>query len=282
MDSFSPDHMFDEMEAELPLYEKEPQKWLAIWRNRYDPAVFQILTHLYGPTLDAFWKTHRPPLNSKKAFVLVERRCHPNLWFILRNIAYFGRDWSIYIFCSKQNAAYIAEILGDKLHHVHLNILFTESVDAATGVREYNELLKQRGFWERIDAENLCTIEMDCYLRRPIPDELLDYDFVGTPWGWALNTPGGTGLTLRKKTAMLDVCDHGDPKTPMQDHFASEGMFLRGHEYLASAPDGIHTFVENYYTEDPVGVHQWWTFFFNRFLYGQEKQIARKLLTLQI
>jgi hypothetical protein len=282
MDSFSPDHMFDEMEAELPFYEKEPQKWLSIWRNRYDPAVFQILTQVYGPTLDAFWKTHTPPLNSKKAFVIVERRCHPNLWFILRNIAYFGRDWSIYIFCSKQNASYIADILGDKLANVHLNILFTEVVDAATGVREYNELLKLREFWGRIDAENICTIEMDCYLRKTIPDELLQYDFVGTPWGWALHTPGGTGLTLRRRTAMLDVCNHGDKKTAMQDHFASEGMFLREHSWLAAAPDGIQTFVENYYTEDPIGVHQWWTFFFNRFLFGQDKQIARKLLTLHI
>ncbi len=270
------------MEAELPFYEKEPQKWLSIWRNRYDPAVFQILTQVYGPTLDAFWKTHTPPLNSKKAFVIVERRCHPNLWFILRNIAYFGRDWSIYIFCSKQNASYIADILGDKLANVHLNILFTEVVDAATGVREYNELLKLREFWGRIDAENICTIEMDCYLRKTIPDELLQYDFVGTPWGWALHTPGGTGLTLRRRTAMLDVCNHGDKKTAMQDHFASEGMFLREHSWLAAAPDGIQTFVENYYTEDPIGVHQWWTFFFNRFLFGQDKQIARKLLTLHI
>ena len=281
MESFSPEHMFDEMEAELPLYEKDPQKWLSIWRNRYDPAVFQILTNVYGPTLDRFWKTHTPPLVSKKAFVIVERRCHPNMWFILRNIAYFGRDWAIYIFCSKQNAAYIAGLLGDKLPHVHLNVIFTEIADAASGVREYNELLKQRQFWERIDAETVCTIEMDCYLRKPIPDELLDYDYVGTPWGWSLHTPGGTGLSIRKRAAMLDVCDHADKKIPMQDHFAAEGMFHQGYSWMPSS-QGVNVFVENYYTDDPVGVHQWWTFFFNRFLYGGSKQIATKFLTLHV
>ena len=282
LSDFGPEHIFDEMADEINMYEKEPQKYLAIWRTRYEPFVYDILKQRYGPALDEFWKGYEPPLVSDRAFVIVERRCHPNLWFILRNAAYFGRGWSIYLFCSKQNAAYCAAILGDKLPFVHLNILFNEIVDGPTGVREYNELLKQESFWERIRAEHLCVLEMDCYLRKPIPEELLKYDYVGTPWGWALQTPGGSGLTLRRRTAMLNVCKEGDHSIPMQDHFAGEGMFQLGYSWLRARPDGVKTFVESYYTDDPVGVHQWWTFFFNRFLFNQDKGIVRNLLTLAI
>jgi hypothetical protein len=40
-------------------------------------------------------------------------------------------------------------------------------------------------------------------------------------------------------------------------------------------------FVENYYTEDPVGVHQWWTFFFPNQTEGAE-EIFHSLLSLEI
>lgn len=273
-------HMFNEIKDELPLYEKDPGKWLRIWRGRYDPMVYQYLILNYGPMLDSFWKTYKVPRKSEKAFVIVERRCHANLWFILRNIAYYGRGWSIYLFCSKQNEAYCRAVLADNVENVNLIVQFEEYADGEAGLREYNELLKQRAFWEQIDAETVCTIEMDCYLRKKIPDELLEYDFVGTPWGWSLQTPGGTGLTIRKKAAMLDCCDKGDKNCLMQDHFAAEAMFQLEYKCMPVRPEGVNTFVESYYTEDPVGFHQWWTFFFNRFLYGQDTSIAKKYLTL--
>jgi hypothetical protein len=165
------------------------------------------------------------PLVSEKAFVIAERRCHPNLWFILRNIAYFGQGWSIYLYCSKQNAAYCARILGDKLSNLHLRIVFTEVVDAATGVREYNELLKEESFWESISAQHICVIEMDCYLRKPIPDSLLEYDYIGAPWAWAMASPGGSGLSLRRRSAMIDVCRRGDASIPMQDSLPQTECF---------------------------------------------------------
>jgi hypothetical protein len=69
------------------------------------------------------------------------------------------------------------------MRFVHLNIIFNDVVDGPTGVREYDELLKQESFWQRVKAEHICVLEMDCYLRKPIPDELLEYDYVGTPSG---------------------------------------------------------------------------------------------------
>jgi hypothetical protein len=61
IDNFAPDHIFDEMIDEIPMYEKEPHKYLNIWRHRYEPFVYDILKQRYGATLDAFWKKYTPP-----------------------------------------------------------------------------------------------------------------------------------------------------------------------------------------------------------------------------
>ena len=81
---------------------------------------------------------------------------------------------------------------------------------------------------------------------------------------------------------MIEVCREGDATIPMQDNFAGEGMFRLGYSWMRAQPEGVNTFVESYYTDDPVGVHQWWTFFFNRFLFKEDKRIAIELLKLQI
>ena len=267
------EHLFDEIPGELEEYKKDEKKWLRIWRNRYEVAVFDILKKRYGYELEHFWDTHSPPKLSNKAFVIVERRCHPNLEFVLQNMFYFGRDWSIYVFCSQQNLEFCRAICGKNKYAVNIIPIFDKVVSAEEGVREYNQLLQEYFFWEKIEAEHICVMETDSYLRKPIPEELLEYDYVGTPWGWDLKSPGGSGLTLRRRSAMLAICS-SCKKTEMQDSFVAQGLQELKLRWLPAKPYGVATFVESYFTEDPVGVHQWWTFVFNRFLYNQSLSIV--------
>ena len=267
---FAIHHIFDEMKYEIEIHKKEQldENWkrlITSWRHRYEPFIYDILKQRYGTVLDAFWKTYEPPLHSDRAFVIVERRCHPNLWFILRNIAYFGRGWSIYLFCSKQNYDYCAAILGKNLKNVHLKIIYDELADLKNGIDDYNKTLKSKSFWEQIEAETLCIFQMDCYLRKPIPEEILEYDYVAPPWAWDTKLPGGSGLSLRKRSVMIDICEKKDPETLGEDCFFSYGVCQFGYNYLHSS-ESKHYFVESCITEDPVGVHQWWTYYFNLFL----------------
>jgi len=128
--------MFDEIKDEIDLYEKEPRKYLSIWRHRYEPLVFDILKSRYGTALCSFWESYRVPFYSDKAVVIVERRCHPNLWFTVYNVAYFCRGWSIYLFCSRQNYQYCKDILAHNADNVHLIVQFSEQVGPEQGVRE--------------------------------------------------------------------------------------------------------------------------------------------------
>jgi hypothetical protein len=275
------EHLFDEIPGELEEYKKDPKKWLRIWRNRYEVPVFDILKKRYGYELEHFWDTHQPPQISNKAFVIVERRCHPNLEFVLHNMFYFGRDWSIYLFCSEQNYEFCKGICGKNRNTVNIIPIFDKVVSAEEGVREYNQLLQEYSFWQRVQAEHICVMETDCYLRKPIPEELLEYDYVGTPWGWDLSSPGGSGLTLRRRSAMLKIC-LASKKTEMQDSFVAQGIVEQGLTWLPAKPYGVATFVESYFTDDPVGVHQWWTFVFNRFLYGKSLNILWDYLILEV
>jgi hypothetical protein len=274
--------MFDEIKDEIDLYEKEPKKYLSLWRNRYEPMVYDILKSRYGKRLRTFWKHYTPPLHSDKAVVIVERRCHPNLWFTLYNAAYFCRGWSLYLFCSRQNYEYCRDLLGENVSNVHLIVQFTEHASAAQGLHEYNELLKSYDFWSQIRSETICTMETDCYLRKPIPEEYLEYDFVGTPWAWDLEGPGGTGLTLRKNSTMINVCYRGDKAITMQDSFASEAVKRIGARWLPAIPAGVFLFSESTYCEDPVGVHQWWTFAFNKILDGEGFEIVQNYFILEM
>lgn len=273
--------LFDEIPYELEFYKQDQNKWLRIWRNRYETHVFDILKKRYGNELEEFWDTHSPPKVSNKAFVIVERRCHPNLEFLLHNMFYFGKGWSIYLFCSKQNLEFCKKICGQNKEFVNIIPIFKEIASGEEGVREYNKLLQEYSFWEQIQAEHICILETDSYLRKPIPEELLEYDYVGTPWGWDLKSPGGSGLTLRRRSTMLQICN-ACKKKEMQDSFVAQGIQELGLTWLPAKPYGIYTFVESYFTEDPVGVHQWWTFVFNRFLYNQSLDFVWNYLILDI
>jgi hypothetical protein len=275
------EHIFDEIPKELEGYKQDQKKWLRIWRHRYEPIVFSILREKYGRVLQDHWKSCVIPYQSNKAFVIVERRCHPNLDFILQNIAYFGEGWSIYLFCSKENHDFCRKILGHHRETIHLIPIFEQDVSMEEGVREYNQLLQTSKFWEQIEAEHICTMEMDCYLRKEIPEDLLEYDYVGTPWGWDLNSPGGTGLTLRRRSVMLTLCA-SCKKMEMQDSFVAQGIQDLGLLWLPAKPYGVSIFVESFFTEDPVGVHQWWTFVFNRFLDKKTLDIVWNYFTFEL
>ena len=280
---FAVDHIFDELQYEFEDYKTTPHTVLARWKHRYEPFIYNILKQRYGVVLDTFWKGYEPPLNSDRAIVIVERRCHQNLWFILRNIAYFGRGWSIYLFCSKQNYDYCAAILGKNLKNVHLKIIYDGVVEPAVGINDYNNTLKSKAFWEQINAENLLIFQMDCYLRKHIPDEIIDYDYVGTPWSWNLKSPGGSGLSFRKRSVMIDICSKKEPGNLGEDCYVAEGVCELGYDFLHST-EASKLFLESCFMfNDPVAVHQWWTYVGTvANAMDTYRPIFRNLLTLEI
>jgi hypothetical protein len=246
-------------------------------RMTLDPMIYDILKHKYAAKLDAFWKDHIVPKDTDSYLVIVERRLHPNLAFLLYNAAYFARTWGIILICSDTNYEYCKTICGDK--HVEIRPLFRGDPEPSVGKVDYNELLKRHEFYESLPGEYHLFLEVDCYLRKHIPDEWKQYDLIAAPYEWNEEAVGG-GFCFRKKSASLQIC-----QTSKNDVWAADTFFYNGAKLLQlNIPPfdiGITYVSESCIYEDPIGVHQWWTFFFPNQIEDAE-EIFHSLLSMDI
>lgn len=230
-------------------------------RTELERMIFTILKLQYGKVFGDFWQSYSLPVRSTKQIVIVERRIHENLEFILQNCAWAGSEggWSLAVVCSDLNKRYVESILGPKVEQVQLVPWFKGNPDPATGKREYNTLLQTAEFYELFQADTLCLVEMDCYFRKPIPEIVTTCDFIAAPYAWAQGEAGG-GLSFRNRRAMATICRRGFDILPAQDVFASRAM----KEVGFTTPPLLFTkdiISESIHDCDPIGVHQWWTFF---------------------
>jgi hypothetical protein len=233
---------------------------LDIYRNVLEPYFYSHLTENYGKMLQEHWETYRPPLTSENAFVIVERRAHPNFRFILQNMAWAAPHMAVYLFCSDENLAFIEAILGDKINSFHIIEAFQGDVSREEGKIGYNDIMTDYRFYESISATYILTIQMDNIIRRKIPASLFVGDYWGNPWAWRTHAAGGGGATVRRVTAMIELCKKHRPD-PTIDVPPLEDAWIA--ERTSSFPDfefRREHLMESIPTNDPVILHQFWTF----------------------
>lgn len=233
------------------------------YRCDLEPYIWQHLMIKYGKQLDEFWKTHKFPKKSKYAWTIIERRCHPNLWFLLRNIAWAGPEFSLYIFCSDENYNFIKSLLGDKIDTVHIIKWVKGFATRQEGKDQYAQTFKLAGFYKNIDAEYMIRAEPDTYLRHKVPEYIFTTDFYGAPWAWNLEMPGGGGLHIRKISTMIELCTKANyAGADGEDYWLGSKIIEYGYKY-PSLDFRKNVFSENFPINDPIGVHQFWTFLDN-------------------
>jgi len=243
-------------------------------RMELEPLVYGILQKKYGSKLEAFWSTHTVPQHTDSYLVLIERRLHPNLAFVLQNAAYFAPSWGIVLLCSDVNSNYCKELCKGK--SVDIRPVFQGNPAPAVGKAEYNSFQQNAEFYKSLPGSNLIFLEVDCYFRKPVPEEWKTYDYIAAPYEWDESSVGG-GLSFRKKEAMLQICSSGLAPSEAADDFLCKGVKTLG----LSTPcfDTAITYIaESCLYEDPVGVHQWWTFFEPTHM---EEDIFHSLLSLE-
>lgn len=267
---------------------EEKSKWLEETLHKYrcdiEPYIYQHLILEYGQKLDKIWKDHQFPKKSKYAWVIIERRSHINWWFLLRNIVWAAPHFSLYIFCSDQNYEFVKNMLGDKVNNVHIIQWYKGFASRDEGRDQYAVTMKQAELYRKIDAEYMIRVEMDTYLRHKIPELIFKTDFYGAPWKWNLNMPGGGGLHIRKISTMIDLCERANHSgTEGEDSWLGGKIIEYGYTYPPLEFREL-VFSENYPVDNPIGVHQFWTFLDNFEIKNREKfrQHLKRYLTINI
>lgn len=249
-------HIFDEFASPCKTDEERHQK-----RTKLEPLVFDILKEKYLPTFRAFWDQHTPPRNADKAVVIVERRIHENLEFVIKNAAYMCTDWSIVIVCSDVNLPYLKHITGKTGNHIAFLPLFEGSPGRDEARTQYNYLLTQAAFYEEMPCETLLFLQTDSYILRPIPESMLNYYFMAAPCAWDNDMMAG-GASLRRRSAMIDICTRYKEQHPGEDVFICCGAKALNYK-TPPFEEAVQYIVESCITDVPIVTHQWWTYFYS-------------------
>lgn len=265
-------HIFDEF-IDKDLNGSNPQI-LHEKRTKIEPFIYDILKTKYYSIFDTFWKNNSIKKNTNKSIVIIERRIHPNLAFLIRNMFYYARDWSMTIICSDVNFSYLKTVLTNNSDNVILLPLFEGNPNRDIAINEYNNLLKSSYFYRLLPFEHLFIVQTDTYLRRKIDENILNYDYVASFFAWDKTSCGG-GMSYRKRSSMISICDKFKKEISIEDCFINEGVKMLGYK-IPDYKDGLNYICESCYSENPFGLHQWWTFysiksdpyliFFNKYL----------------
>jgi hypothetical protein len=248
-------------------------------RTKLEPLIYDILKNKYYNIFDEFWEKNIVKTDTNKSIVIIERRIHENLAFLIRNMFYYARDWSITVLCSDINFEYLKSITTHNSSNVLLLPVFIGNPDRDTARNEYNTLLKQAEFYRLLPFEHIFIVQTDTYLRKKIDESMFEYDYVAGHFAWDTTSAGG-GMSYRKQSSMIDICTNFKKDIPMEDCFINEGVKLLGYK-MPTVEKGVKYIAESCYDIDPMGVHQWWAFMGNN---GSDFHIDRfyNYLNLQI
>ena len=193
--------------------------------------------------------------------IIIEPRKHIALSFVLQNFAKNLSDkWNFIIFHGIDNKDFVENILAKDLEdHKHRFQLINLNVYNLFSC-EYSNLLKSKAFYDNINTETFLIFQVDTLIiteNKHLLDDFLDYDYVGAPWQDGVI--GNGGLSLRKKSIMLQIIDSIDPNS---FHYKNEDeYFCRQNIIPLDVPffeEAKKFSVETVFHESPFGVHNFY------------------------
>jgi len=212
--------------------------------------------------------------------IIIEPRKHKALSFVLRNfLTNLSDDWNIIIFHGNTNLDYILAILDKQLSEYKSRItLHNLHVDNLT-ISEYNALLKRLDFYDKIPSETFLIFQTDTMIiekHKELINSFMQYDYVGAPWDqnqrWTqgIYKVGNGGLSLRKKSKMIDIINAGTT-------LINEDVFFSYPKHIAlhkpSITDAMKFSIETIFSEITFGCHKPWQYINNNILFAAYPEI---------
>jgi len=196
--------------------------------------------------------------------IIVEPRRHRALQFVLNNFyENLSNDWNIILFHGNQNEQFSRNIINkfsnkDRIKMINLN------VDNLT-IPQYNNLfMNDKSFYDNIPTETFLVFQTDTMIfprYKNYINSFLKYDYVGAPWPHKPRNNqnvGNGGLSLRKKSKMLEIMDKDPNKNCNEDVYFSCSNYVS--LYKPSFEDAKYFSIEMVFSNQSFGCHKCWLY----------------------
>jgi hypothetical protein len=259
-------------------YLKNEGNIINIWND--EGEIFRdLITHklsLWNVNYDILFM--KRPEYCKYTAMIIEPRCHPALELVLKNFnKNLSDDWQFLIFHGNNNLDYINNIINQnefndrqiKLKHVKVNNL---------SINEYNLFMFNEYTYTYIDTEVFLIFQTDTLLSDLYSKNInyyVNYDYVGAPWVNSHNCNienkcGNGGLSLRRKSKMLEILSYGGFLKNKNKMIAfNEDLFFSNVIYenniilnKPSFEDSQLFSVESSFHDKSIGIHKPWKSFY--------------------
>ena len=197
--------------------------------------------------------------------VIVEPREHKYLIPVVLNfIENLPNGTPIQIFHGTKNISFIKKGLNE--HIESGKIRMTNLGKENLSIKDYNNLLTSKNFWNQINGENILIFQTDtclCSKNKHKIYDFLKYDYVGAPWKKFKNIGGNGGLSFRKKSKMIEMIkfypNYIKKKKNKSFLHTNEDVFFSSMKLnFPSKEDASNFSVEQVYNKNPFGIHKPW------------------------
>jgi hypothetical protein len=198
----------------------------------------------------------------KYTAVIVEPREHPALAFVLTNfLENLPENWDILVMHGNKNRQFVEKLRDEQLAKYSSRIRLHDLQVDNLSIPEYNQLLVSTQFHDQIPTEIFLVFQTDTLICKDSGvqlDEFVKYDYVGAPMPHIDGLVGNGGLSLRKKSKMLEIiekCKYNgqDPEDYYYANACKEVEFAKPSREIASKFSN-----EGEYSETSFGVHKPW------------------------
>ena len=228
-------------------------------------------------------------LHKEKETVFIEFRELPHIYFVIRNtIRVLDSSWSHTIICGNKNYEFIKAVVQKINRKIRIIKLEKDNLSRM----EYSLMLITSDFYKQFEGKYLLIYQEDTIIFRDIPKKYFSYDFVGAPIP-NNNKAFNGGFSLRKRDKMIKICqiafDIKKTRFEVARQFLEENIIFLDSKKIDYKKNKNFIFlykieeslledlllcencsilpnfnlakdfsVEKYYTEYPIGGHQFW------------------------
>lgn len=181
--------------------------------------------------------------------VIIEPRKHRALSLVVNNFrSNLSEEWSILVLCGTENESFCRDMVKD------LKVGVKQIPFANLSTSQYSSFCASKAFHDLIPTEIFLIFQVDTLILNPLKIQpFLQYDYVGAPWDFMSGLVGNGGLSLRRKTKMLEIIE------AVPFHGANEDMYFCTQTKVQlnrpSKEEALEFSVETLYHPSPFGVH---------------------------